>query len=416
MNDLGGEDRKPTTVRVELNARTAILAVMTIGAVWLLLQLWQVLLVVVVGLMLVGMINPLVERLEGHGLRRGYAIAFVFFALFVLVAGFFALLIPRLVAQVGELIEHFSESQGRLATQLETSKLTAPLANSVRAVHVETLVEKAKDYGIAYGPRAVELVAYAATAFFFALYIIIDRDRMRGALFALVPRSFHVRLSRVLMNLEIIVGGYMRGQVITSALMTAFTFAVLAIAAVPNALALALFAGLADVLPYVGALLACGPAFLVALSKGTTTAIIVLALLGAYQEFESRVIVPKIYGNVLRLPAAMVMIALLVGGRLVGILGALLALPIAAGVRMVIEELRVELPGESIDDAGVRAKDAKAEAEFEARAVGAPAREAAAIAAEIAEERRAEDEAAAGDDPRSATLVPITGGGSSPKG
>lgn len=270
-------------------------------------------------------------------------------------------------------------------------------------------MDRAKDYGLTYGPQAAELLAYAVSAIFLALYILIDRDRMRGSLFAIVPRTFHVRLSRVLLNLEIIVGGYMRGQVITSALMTGFTFAVLAVAGVPNALALALFAGVADVLPYIGALLACGPAALAALSKGTTTAIVVLVVLGLYQELESRLIVPRIYGKVLRLPAATVMIALLVGGKLLGVLGALLALPVAAGMRMIIEELRLVLPGEDVDDTALRAEDAQAEAEFHARADGTPAVEAAAIAAEIAEGRLAE-EASKKADPRAAALAPVTSG------
>ncbi len=166
-------------------------------------------------------------------------------------------------------------------------------------------------------------------------------------------------------------------------------------AGVPNALALALFAGIADVLPYVGALLACGPAFAMALSKGVTVAIIVLAILAFYQEFESRVIIPRIYGRVLRLPPATVMIALLVGGKLLGVLGALLALPIAAGIRMVILELRVDLPGEDVDDSAVRAKDAIAEAVFEARAAGHNAEEAATIATEIASVEADEEAAAA---------------------
>jgi hypothetical protein len=170
--------------------------------------------------------------------------------------------------------------------------------------------------------------------------------------------------------------------------MAVFTFAVLTIAGVPNALALSIFAGVADVLPYIGALLACGPAFAAALSQGMTVALIVLAILAAYQEFESRVIVPRIYGKVLRLPPATVMVALLVGGKLLGVLGALLALPIAAGIRMVIAELRVELPGEDVDDAELRAKDAAAEREFEMRAAGHPAVEAAGIATAIAEELR----------------------------
>ena len=82
------------------------------------------------------------------------------------------------------------------------------------------------------------------------------------------------------------------------------------------------------------------------------------------------------------------MIALLVGGKLLGVVGALLALPIAAGVRMMITTLRVELPGEPPVDASKRTEDAEAEREFTRRAAGVPADRAAAIAMDIAEEQR----------------------------
>ena len=79
------------------------------------------------------------------------------------------------------------------------------------------------------------------------------------------------------------------------------------------------------------------------------TTIVLFAMIG-YQEFESRVIVPRVYGQALRLSSAVVVIALLVGGKVGGIIGALLALPIAAALRMLIEELRVDLPGDDTDD------------------------------------------------------------------
>lgn len=400
---------RQTLVRMELNGRTALIAVVTLAAVWLFLQLWQILLVVVVALMFVGMLNPFVERLERRGLGRGYAVAVVFGAIFLVVGGFCALTVPNLVSQVADVVEKLPESQERIAHALDGTRLGTPLAASIRALHPGDLGTKAQEYGITYAPKVVEIAAYAATSFFLALYLMLDRDRMRGALFALVPRSYHLRMSRVLMNLEIIVGGYMRGQAITSLLMAVFTFAVLTIAGVHNALALALFAGVADVLPYIGALLACGPAALAALAQGTTVALVVLVVLAIYQEFESRVIVPRVYGKVLRLPPAAVMIALLVGGKLLGILGALLALPIAAGIRMVIAELRVELPGEELDDPALRAKDALAEREFAERAAGHPAVEAAAIATEIAVDRH-DEEASKLEDPREVAAQPVTSG------
>ena len=100
------------------------------------------------------------------------------------------------------------------------------------------------------------------------MYVMIDRDRLRGGLFAVIPRTQHIRLSRVLLNLESIVGGYIRGQVLTSVFMGVFVFGLLTACRVPNAIALAVFAGLADVLPYVGVFLSVGPAVVAALPSG----------------------------------------------------------------------------------------------------------------------------------------------------
>src|SRR3970282_1947695 len=93
----------------------------------------------------------------------------------------------------------------------------------------------------------------------------------------------------------------MRGQLITSAAIGVFTLLLLVIFKVPNALPIALFAALVDVIPFVGGFLATLPAVLAALSRGLRTAVVVLAVLVIYQEFENRVLIPRIYGRALRL-------------------------------------------------------------------------------------------------------------------
>jgi predicted PurR-regulated permease PerM len=380
--------RRVSTFKVELNLRTALIAVATLASVWLFVQLWPIALVIVVSLMIVGALNPLVEWLMRHRVKRIYAIGLVYLGLFLVGAGLIALTVPKLVSQVSSLVHDAPEIQQRASASLAGSRFGAPFAHYVADAKWSELLTRLAKAGLAYSPLVIEGAGYCVVALFLALYLLLERDRLRGALFSLMPRKQHVRLSRVLLNLEVIVGGYLRGQVITSVMAAVFTFGVLSVAHVPSAIAIAVFAGLADVLPYVGAFLACGPATLAALSVSTTTAIVVLCILIAYQEFESRVIVPQLYGKVLRLPAAVIMIALLVGGKLLGVVGALLALPIAAGMRMMVTTLRVELPGEPPVETSKRSEDAEAEREFARRAAGVPADRAAAIAMDIAEEQR----------------------------
>jgi len=397
--------RPVVTHRVEISARTILTVAAFLGATWLLNALTPILVVIVIALMLVGTLHPAVGWMQRRGLGRHLAIAVVFLACGAVVAATALVTVPALFGQVTHTVQQFPHLQQRLAETLESHHFTAPLAGAIRNFKPgDRLRSVNATAAITASLGVVEVVGYTATSVVLAVYFISDAERTRGALYAVVPRRFHVRLSRVLLNLETIVGGYLRGQIITSVAIAVFTFGLLSIARVPNALALAAFAGLTDVIPFVGGLLATTPAVLVALSRGTGTATIVLVAMVLYQELESRVIVPRVYGQALRLSSASVVIALLVGGKLGGIVGALLALPIAAAVRMLIEELRVELPGDDTDDSRLRARDARAERVYARQAAGASPEEAAAVALEIAHEIRQTD-AAVGENPAS---TPIT--------
>jgi predicted PurR-regulated permease PerM len=244
---------------------------------------------------------------------------------------------------------------------------------------------------VGYSPQALTALGWAVTTLFLSFYLLADGKRTQGALYALIPRDYHMRLARILQNLETIVGGYMRGQLITSAAIGVFTYLLLVVCGVPNALSLALFAAVVDVIPFVGGLLATAPAVLVALSKGLPTGLVVLAALFIYQELENRILLPKVYGRVLRLSSTTVVLALLAGGILLGVIGALLALPIAAGLQMILAELRVDLPGDDSNDRVADARDAKTEATYERMSAGATAPEAGQIARNLAHDIRQAD-------------------------
>ncbi len=389
----------------EISWQTMLRVVAVVAGAWIGIHLLPVVLVVVVALFLVGTLSPAVEWLAAHRMSRSWALFVVFGGILATVLLVAALTIPALVDQVGMLVKQEPAIRDHVATALSRWRISAPLADSLRTFRYQAVAKTAASTALSYSSQAVAIVTCIVSSVFLGLYVMIDRDRLRGGLFALIPRRYHMRLARVMLNLETIVGGYIRGQIFTSALMAIFVFVLLTICRVPNAIAIAGFAGFADVLPYIGVFLSVGPAVLAALSVGPAVAVIVLVAMVAYEEFESRFLVPRVYGRVLRLPSSMVLVALLAGGTLMGIVGALLALPIAAAMRMLVEELRVELPGEQVDDEKLRARDRRAEKEYEKRTDGVPAQQAAAIAVEISEERRVED-----GGPGSAASVPITGG------
>jgi predicted PurR-regulated permease PerM len=298
------------------------------------------------------------------------------------------------MSQVRSLLGMEPVLRERLAVWFAKAPVTAGLADTLRNVQYDALIKSSATSVLTFFTLVLEGVAYGVGAIFLALYMMLDRDRLRGGLFAVVPRTHHIRLSRILVNLQTIVGGYIRGQGITCALMGAFMFVLLTAYGIPNALVIAVFGGMADVLPYVGIFLTMGPAVAAALPFGTGTTLTVFLLMLAYEEFESRVLVPVVYGRALRLPSSVVLFSLITGAALYGIIGALLALPVAAALLMLINELRVELPGETeqAGDAAIRKQDEHGEREYTRRTEGMPAEEASAIAVKMAgDQKKAED-------------------------
>jgi predicted PurR-regulated permease PerM len=388
-----------TLVRFDISPRSIAWILATIVGVWLFLQLRAIALLLVVALVFAGTFNPLVEWMERRGLRRSYALALLFVALSVVTSLLIFLTVPPLAEQLAQVVRDAPGHREQLIALLQQREVTAPLARALQHAGLEQAFAGVESYLVGYAPWAVTAVGWAATTLFLSFYLLADGKRTQGALYAVVPRDYHMRLARILQNLEAIVGGYMRGQLVTSVAIGGFTFLLLVACKVPNALSLALLAALVDVIPFIGGLLATVPAFLAALSRGVPQGIIVLIVLFVYQEFENRILIPRVYGHTLRLAPTTVVLALLSGGILLGVIGALLALPIAAGLQMMLTELRVEMPGDDSDDRVAHARDAKTEAAYERMSAGATAPEAGQIARNLAHDIRDADAVDAGKEP-----------------
>jgi len=375
---------EPARVRIEIAPRTILLVLLSVAGVWVALQLQTVLIVVTIALVMVGTLDPMVAWFERRGIRRGRALVLIFAAISALAAGVLLLTVPPLVTQLLHLIEDAPRGRDKVVEWLRQYKLARPFVQTIKAIPVNDLVLRAGNATVGYASDMLTLVGYSISTTFLAIYLLADPVRSKGLIYAVVPRNYHIKLARILLELKAIVGGYMRGQLITSLAIAVFTFAVLTVFRVDDALPLALFAGMTDIIPFIGGYVASIPVILAVTPFGLGAVVIVTVLMIAYQEFESRILVPRVYGKVLRLPPAVVVVSLLVGGTLMGIIGALLALPIAAGLLMVARELRVELPGET-PDAAARARDQKAEHIYEQLTEGATAADAGVIADELAQ-------------------------------
>lgn len=374
----------PSSLRIEIAPKTIALVLGAAAAIWVLGQLTNVLMVVTVALILVGTFDPLVAWLEHRGLRRGRALVLVFVAAALLLTGVVLLMVPPLASQLIDLIGSAPTERAKLIARLDDYAWSKPLVKAIEEIPLDDIGARAGAVVIGYSTKLLAMVGYGLSTLFLAIYLLADPVRSKGLLYAVVARHHHVKLAKILLELKHIVGGYMRGQLITSLSISVFVFLLLKVLGADNALAIALFAGLTDVIPFVGGYIASTPVIVAVTPQGLTVTLIVVAIMVVYQEFESRLLVPRVYGRTLRLPPAVVLVALLVGGTLGGILGALLALPIAAGLQMVIRELRVDLPGETTSYEDNKRIDERATEVYEQLTEGVPAAAAGVVAEELA--------------------------------
>jgi len=375
----------PAPRRIEVAPRTLFMIVGIIAGIWLLGKLTLVLTVLTIALVMVGTFDPLVGWLERRGWGRGRSLVLVFAVVGLAVIGVIALMVPPLMGQLLALIEEAPKVRANLVSTLQHYSWSKPFVKTLTDLPVDDLGKRAASGMIGYSVDLLELVGFGISTLFLSIYLLADPVRSKGLLYAVVPRHHHVKLAKVLLELKVIVGGYMRGQLITSISISAFVFVVLTVLGAENALAIALFAGLTDIIPFVGGYVASAPVIIAVIPNGTTTALIVTGLMVLYQEFESRILVPRVYGRTLRLPPAIVLLALLIGGTLAGIVGALLSLPIAAGLQMVMRELRVDLPGEASEDQDrARELDQQATRVYEELTENISAAEAGVIADDLA--------------------------------
>ncbi len=390
------DDPSLRIIRHEFSLRSIFSILAIAVGLWLMVLLWQIILLLVIALILAGTLSPVLVWLERHHIPRTIALGLILVVLVFGIVGLGALVIPALLTQVGVLATSAPTMQGQVADYLDSVPLLARSANAVRSFQPQQVLEPLAASALSFAGVAAEGIILGLTTVVLAFYLIADPQRVKGFFFALLPRHFHLRAARVLLEMEVVVGGYMRGQALTSLLIGIFVFVVLWIVGTPAPFALAVFAAFADLIPFVGGALVLAPAALATLTVGVVPALIVAVVTIAYMQVESHILIPRIYGQTLRLSPLAVLVALLIGGQLLGIIGALLALPIAASIRVLIEQLRIDLPGEQPGEEAQREHDAEAEAIYAEQTEGVSALDAAAVATSMAEEALEDEQVEAG--------------------
>ena len=338
-----------------LSARVAILIVAVVIAMAVLWMARDAVRPFIVGLLIVYLLDPSVRWLARHRVPRPLAILLVYLLVIVAIVEFLNLTLTplvaearRLIADLPGLIEQFDAQLARLAETYAGLNLPPGVRDWIdRTVAGIGSGDDTFDPGILLpvvsgaGSLVGALFGYIILPVW-AFYLLKDRVRLTAAFDRALPPAWRPDIWATIRVVERVFGQWVRGQLVLGVTVAVATFAGLTLLSQlvdpvfgRYAVLLSIIAGVLELLPIIGPIIAAVPAVLLAATAGLEATIASLVLYTAIQQLENYILVPKIQGDAVQLHPAAVIFALIVGGSLAGLLGAILALPVVAAFRDV---------------------------------------------------------------------------------
>ncbi|HET6944804.1 MAG TPA: AI-2E family transporter [Gaiellaceae bacterium] len=293
-------------------------------------------------------LNPAVEALQRHGLkRRGAAAGITFLFALVAIAGLAALFIPTLVDQVNsfankvpDYVRDLTEGRGRLGFLETRYHIVERVKAAVQSGGVNKLAVGA-GAALTITRSVITAVVAALTIVFLTFFMLLEGPLWMERIYGLIPEAQQPRWRRVGHDVYRTVGGYVTGNLLISLIAGVSSGLVLWLTGVPFAVALGLLVALLDLIPLAGATIAAIVVVLVAIAaSGTTAAIIVGVFFIVYQQLENHLIQPLVYGRTVQLSPLAVLVSVLIGAQIAGVLGALAAIPVAGALQVLLVDWR----------------------------------------------------------------------------
>jgi predicted PurR-regulated permease PerM len=323
-------------------------AILAVGFWQLAGRLSTTITVLVVSAFLTLALNPLVDRLVGRGMRRSGAVAVVFSGVIVVFVLIGALVIPPVVeqgAQLAQMAPTYAQDvlDSRWLRELDKSyDVIDRVQEEITArVSDQTFLEGVLGGILGAGRAVLNGVFQVLTILVLTLYFLSSLPRVKQGAYAVVPASRRARVVSLSEEIMRRVGSYAIGQVAIATLNAALSYVMMLVVGIPYAAVLAVTVGLLGLIPMIGATLGAVLVCIVAFFDEPNKALIAGIYYLVYQQVENYVVAPRIMQHTVSVPGPVTVVAALAGAALLGVLGALIAIPVAAGLLLLYEEVLV---------------------------------------------------------------------------
>ena len=332
-----------------------------VAGVALLFLAWHIITWILIAVFLSLALNPAVEFFERHGLRRSFASLVVFLLALTAFALLGALVIPPLIDQVRDFVdavpgfvEDLTAGRGPLGFLQDDYQIVDKVRDAIESQGAGGVLG-VTNVGLAVARGVVSFVVGIVTIAFLTIFMLLEGPRIVSRFHDSLPENLKPRWERVSGDVYRTVGGYVGGNLLISLIAGIGAAIILFALGSSYAIALAVVVAVLDLIPLAGATLA---AIIVAtvtfIELGWVRGMIVIVFFVVYQQLENHILQPIIYGRTVQLSPLTVLIAILIGAELVGILGALAAIPVAGIIQAIAREIAlwrreaIAAPGASV--------------------------------------------------------------------
>ncbi|BDZ54565.1 AI-2E family transporter [Agromyces marinus] len=294
-------------------------------------------------------LDPLVRWFERRGMKRGWAILTVIILFVLVIAGMLGLILPIVITQAAEFITSLPELYADMQEQDWFQQLSSDSGGVLASAYtwfIEFITDPNTWATVGGGALnvGIAIIGGLSTGFFIfilTIYFMATLDSSKAAIYRLIAASHRSRVVEYAEQIMQNVGRYLSGMVVLAFFNALYSLILLTIAGVPFALVISVAAFFITLIPMIGTVLTTAFMSVIALFTSPTAAIIVLVGMLIYMQVEAYILTPRVMNRAVQVPGSIVLIAALAGGTLAGLPGALVAIPVAAGILLIIKEVVV---------------------------------------------------------------------------
>lgn len=335
-------EARPIHHTMNISTATLLRVVGVIFILWILYLIRDILVILFLSLILAAAVDAPVDWLEKRKVPRVLGILSLYVLLCSVIALLFVLFVPMLTAQTQQFITTFPYYWNKFISGFEYLKVHYGLSIEVAETFRRFTVNIANQGGNGLFSLLSGLVGGIFSSLLILVitfYMVVEENAIKKTFHFLAPRTYQASLTKLLYRIQRRIGSWLWGQLLLSLIVGMLSYIGLTALEMPYAFVLSIIAAIAELIPYIGPILAAIPAIILAFTISPLLALSVIILYIVIQQLENNILLPKVMQKTVGLNPIISLAAVLIGAKLGGILGAFLALPVATALSVIMDDL-----------------------------------------------------------------------------